>query len=152
MGRRPTGHDPLKIWVNTTWHNMRRRAQVDFTRKEFADWAEQQRAKILSMRRPSIDRIDPWGHYFMDNIQVIPLSENAAQGSEVKCINKTNELEREHIKYCVSCGLRITRNQWLGGRWEPSRSFIKRLTCGKSCSMILRKRNTAGRIQNGHRE
>lgn len=150
MGCRPTGRDPLKIWINVTWHNMRRRAQVDFSRKDFADWANSQRATILNMRRPSIDRIDPWSHYTMDNIRVIPLSENAAQGAEVKCINKTNKLERDNIKHCISCGLRITRKQWLGGRWEPSRSFIKRLTCGKACSMILRKRNSDGRLHGQH--
>lgn len=154
MGRPVTGRDKLKLFINVTWHNMwRRRDQpnraVHFTRNEFAAWCEKQREHILSIYafdKPSIDRIDPWTGYSLDNMQIIPFRENCRQGGEVKCINKTNEMEALYVKYCLACGLRLTRKQY-GAKWEPTPQFKKRLTCGKSCSFVLRKRGIDGRME-----
>lgn len=154
MGRKFTGRDPLKYWANLTWHNMNKRAQVDFSKFEFYLWCGERRHEILALYvddKPSIDRIDPWLHYTLDNIQVIPYKENCRQGGEIKCLRATDRMENKYIKYCLHCGERITRKQHgIGGKWEATPQFIKRLTCNKYCSIMLRKRNSKGQMQREH--
>lgn len=152
MGRPAGMRDPLKRFITTTWGNIHKRPgkQVLFSRREFSAWCEQRRWDILLMYLqdiPSIDRIDPWGHYEMNNIRIIPLRENAAQGGEVKCLNKTQEMERLYAKPCIACGTVLERKQYSTGKWEPTPSYRKRRTCGKSCSMVLRNRNENGRME-----
>lgn len=167
MGRRRSGRDPLKLFITTTWHNINRRTvngsypdlkststkayiehgtKLEFTQQEFIDWCQKQKDKILSLQRPSIDRIDSWGNYTLDNIQIIPFEENCRQGGEIKQLRTTERMERLFLKYCPVCNLRLTRKQTRSGKWEPTPAFKKRLTCGKECSMVLRKRDEKGRM------
>ena len=49
---------------------------VDFTREEFKNWCYENKDKILSLSRPSLDRINSSLNYSLDNIQVIELTDN----------------------------------------------------------------------------
>lgn len=68
-------------WVNPQ-HLVYLRAgtELRMTREEFMGWCETRAAQIEQMYRdglrPSLDRIDSLGHYSLDNIQLLPLSEN----------------------------------------------------------------------------
>lgn len=46
--------------------------------------------KAYEMKRPSIDRIDPDGHYSIENCQYLELSENIAKKRSLRCENHPN--------------------------------------------------------------
>jgi hypothetical protein len=49
---------------------------IHFSRKEYKKWCLEREKQILSLSRPSLDRINPAGDYTIENIQVIELAEN----------------------------------------------------------------------------
>lgn len=57
-------------------NNVYENINILFTRKEFKDWCFLNKDVILSLKRPSIDRINNKGHYSLDNIRFIELCEN----------------------------------------------------------------------------
>lgn len=72
------------------WHNMLRRTrsnkgcyetvEVLMTKAEFSAWARPLVAEFMSEfpeRSPSVDRIDPKGHYELSNIRIISSAENS---------------------------------------------------------------------------
>lgn len=85
---------PISKFIKTTWLSMNIRAgkyrhlsnnkknkaynniNIYFSRDEFKTWCLNQELYILSLKRPSIDRIDSSKHYSLDNIQVIELALN----------------------------------------------------------------------------
>jgi len=50
--------------------------KILFTRLEFKKWCYDNEEKIISLKKPSIDRINSNDHYSLKNIQVIELSDN----------------------------------------------------------------------------
>jgi len=58
--------------------------EIKCTRDQYIAWAEQEIIAFLALHpneRPSVDRIDPKGHYEFGNIQIISLSENTARAN-----------------------------------------------------------------------
>jgi len=49
---------------------------IEFTREEYKNWCLNQRDYILTLKTPSIDRIDSLKNYCIDNIQIIELKKN----------------------------------------------------------------------------
>lgn len=88
---------PMGKFIHTKWTNLNIRAgkyrhlqnkdknkayqniTVEFTRLEFKEWCYHNEELILSMKRPSIDRIDSSKNYSLDNIQIIELTENISK-------------------------------------------------------------------------
>lgn len=85
---------PIGKFIHTTWLNLNTRCgkythlqtkekcktyesiKLEFSRIEFKEWCLKHENEILSLNRPSIDRLDSNGNYSLENIQVIELSEN----------------------------------------------------------------------------
>lgn len=85
---------PIGKFIHTTWicmnvrcgnglyhrdsskNNAYKHIDIKFTRDEFKNWCLDNKDHILQLTRPSIDRIDPKGHYTLDNIQILELSDN----------------------------------------------------------------------------
>lgn len=49
---------------------------IEFTRNEYKNWCLKQEQYILSLLKPSVDRIDNTKNYSLNNIQIINLDEN----------------------------------------------------------------------------
>lgn len=87
---------PIGKFIHTKWTGMNMRAgkykhhsnkfsnkhkcyeniTIEFTQPEFKQWCLEREKEILSLIKPSIDRIDNQQNYTLDNIQVIELSDN----------------------------------------------------------------------------
>lgn len=84
----------IEYFKCTTWNNIRKRVingkptpnnrsyiakgiELRVSKEEFYSWCDTQRDLILSMRMPSIDRVDNMGHYELGNIQILEHSDNA---------------------------------------------------------------------------
>lgn len=96
MGNKRT---PIGKFIHTTWTNMNIRCgkyrkhrtvskclsyeniQIEFSREEFKEYCLDNEIHILSLVRPSLDRIDPLKNYSLDNIQIIELLENMRKDS-----------------------------------------------------------------------
>lgn len=52
---------------------------IEFTQPEYKEWCLNNKKQILSLKKPSIDRIDTTKNYSLDNIQVIELKENVGK-------------------------------------------------------------------------
>lgn len=90
------GHErtPINKFVKTSWTNLNIRCgkykhlqtvnkckvyqdkTVEFTREEYKEWCYNQKDYILSLERPSLDRIDSNGNYTLTNIRIIELIKN----------------------------------------------------------------------------
>lgn len=97
--------------ITTMWNNMNGRVkrsrqykgiEVRMTRRTFEAWAR----PILTVwvkenphRRPSIDRIDPRGHYEIGNIQIISTVENAMRTRS----HKPNMAAPKGKAWCSDC-------------------------------------------------
>lgn len=73
---------------------------IEFTREEYKEWCLNQESYILSLSRPSVDRLDSSKNYSLDNIQIIELSDNI---SKKKYGNRWKNKVR---------GVRKVRNKW----------------------------------------
>jgi hypothetical protein len=91
-------HKTFKGWIRVSWSRMNIRAgnrgnkyptythvKVLMTREEFVAWAQPQepiwRGIKESNDSPTIDRIDPDGHYEISNIQILSLRENSSRNT-----------------------------------------------------------------------
>lgn len=108
----------LQYTVGAAWNRLTSRAgnkynhgrtynnvEVRMTRKEFVVWATPAYAEWFEKYpdlHPSIDRIDPDGHYELSNIQIIPLEENMARSRWFK-----NRYAPPGLYWCGMC------QQWL---------------------------------------
>lgn len=117
------------------WNNrgtsayLRKGIMLKLSREEFNAWFSRQHASILKLwedgEKPSIDRIDPQGHYQLDNIQIISLRENMQKAKKARSIRIK---EREPLKYCLSCKERMHK--------RPTEAWYKfelKKVCSKTC-------------------
>lgn len=90
MGKRT----PIGYFIHKTWANMNIRCgkykylqtknkcktykniNILFTREEYKNWCYEHKDLILSLQKPSIDRINNKKDYFLENLQIIELKEN----------------------------------------------------------------------------
>lgn len=67
---------------------LRKGIRLEMHKEAFREWCRERRTMIEDManagHRPSIDRINSDGHYQIDNIRVLPLSENISRASNGK--------------------------------------------------------------------
>lgn len=124
---------PLGKFIHNSWGNMNVRCgkykhlqtenkckvyqgkEVLFTYLEYKNWCYSQKENILSLERPSLDRIDSTKNYSFDNIRVIELKDNiqrkkygsryvnGSKSNEVRGISKTESGKwraRIHINKC----------------------------------------------------
>lgn len=88
---------PIGKFIHTTWGNLNIRCAngkyrqitsknacydnvfIMFSRDEFKEWCYNNENLILSLQKPSIDRIDKNKNYTLENIQVIELTYNIAK-------------------------------------------------------------------------
>lgn len=89
MGNKRT---PIGKFIHTSWVNINLRVgkyrdskaknlcyksiYLEFNQKQYKEWCLLNEKHILSLNRPSVDRIDSSLNYTLDNIQIIELSEN----------------------------------------------------------------------------
>lgn len=87
----------IEYFKCNTWNNIRKRVingkpdsrnasyirrgvELRITKEEFYKWCDSNSALILEIyaqaKTPSIDRIDPTGHYELSNIQILEFGEN----------------------------------------------------------------------------
>ena len=61
-------------------HYLIKRIECRITKEEFYRWCEKQKEHILNLfkvgEKPTIDRINPDGHYELSNMRIISLTEN----------------------------------------------------------------------------
>lgn len=73
--------------------------EIRMTRNEFMDWAEPEHAKFMEEYGldvvPSIDRIDPDGHYELSNIRLIPLPDNSRRNRA--CRRQRQKADKPYI-------------------------------------------------------
>ena len=135
VGNRRT---PIGKFIHSSWGNLNVRCgkykhlrtenkcrsyesiKIEFTREEYKDWCLANDELILSLSRPSLDRIDPDKNYSLDNIRVIELVDNISRkrtgntylnGPRSRTVRGVRQ--NKHGKYTA----RITRNgkeQYLG--------------------------------------
>lgn len=157
--KRRADYDPLNKFIRATWGNLNKRTvngscpdtsspgtrrylergiRLEFTREEFVVWCAAQRTSILSMDRPSIDRIDSTGHYRLENIRIVPLHVNMAQG---RLTQRLRAEANRPLRHCLMCGTQLKIH-----RKEGAAKFAQRKTCGVTC---LGKAMSAGLIFRG---
>lgn len=83
--------DPIKYFIAHRWAGIKRRlkyhpefyshVELKITREEFSDWCHGQKDLILSLDKPSIDRIDSNKHYELENMQIIEFKKNCSKES-----------------------------------------------------------------------
>lgn len=85
----------IEKFVNQRWSNINFRCSkkgqaygknkcyqgisVEFSKEEFKAWCLKQKSNILSLKKPSIDRIDSSKNYSLENIRVIELKDNISR-------------------------------------------------------------------------
>ena len=85
---------PIGKFIHSSWGNLNIRAgkyrhlqtknkcktyeniNIEFSRKEYKEWCLKHKEHILSLKRPSLDRINSNLNYTLNNIRIIELSEN----------------------------------------------------------------------------
>lgn len=149
-----------KAYANSRWFKILDRAgihpnyvnvEVRFTKAEFYAWISFQWPAISEMlkekKEPSIDRIDPQGHYEFGNMRIIPLQENRRLGLLERNRRRSERLKQEHPpKPCLACGKLFTRKLRPSGIKECYPHFRARKTCNAVCADKLRERDEHGRI------
>jgi len=137
MGRRT----PIGKFIHTKWTAMNMRCgkwkhlnvknnrnkyydhiTIEFTQPEFKNWCLEREQQILSLNRPSIDRIDSKINYTLNNIQVIELTENIRKkkfGNEYVDGPKSN-IKRgvRRFKGKFQARIQINKKQIYLGRFE----------------------------------
>lgn len=103
--------------------------RIEFTKEEFYKWCDEQHEVILNLftldDKPSLDRINPNGHYSLDNIRILPFRQNCGRSQR-----EASELWfTANSKTCKKCGKILTRQTFSWGMETPSR-YRRRKTCG----------------------
>jgi len=144
--------DPIKQFINTTWHNINQRTvngarpnmkipgcrryiergiKLCFTREEFVSWVNAHSDEILELRnsgqRPSIDRSDSQGHYEISNLRIRALADNLKAGRDVQA---QRARAKRPIRQCIVC------NKDLPMRCgEAIAKYNKKKTCDVTCML-----------------
>ena len=102
MGKRT----PIGTFIHSSWINLNIRCgvyshlqtqekcltykniSINFTREQYKEICLLKQEHILSLKRPSLDRIDSSKNYTLDNIQFIELSDNIVKDKTVFYDNK----------------------------------------------------------------
>lgn len=93
---------PIGKFIHTTWGNLQLRVgrhkhlqkfpkkyscyegiELQMTLEDYKAYCYQHKEHILSLDRPSLDRVDSAGHYCIENIQIIELAENLRKDKTV---------------------------------------------------------------------
>lgn len=86
----------LEYFKCNTWNNIRKRVvngkpnprnksyirkgiELRMSKEQFYNWCDTHKEKVLTMKKPSIDRLDSNGHYELANIQILEHSDNLAK-------------------------------------------------------------------------
>lgn len=136
---------PIGRFIHNKWTGMKTRCgyykptkskcitysniKIEFTREEFKMWCLERQDIILSLKRPSLDRIDSKKNYKLDNIQVIELTENIAKE---KLISKNGK--------CVCYKCKETKDLTLFAV-DKRRLTTGRTTICKSCDNKRKKKS-----------
>jgi hypothetical protein len=131
-GGRPQWNDP-----KTVRNYLGKGIELRISRQELKKWCEDN-AEIIThfldaKQTPSIDRIDPDGHYERGNIRIIPKAQNSGRANLGRQERLTEQLNRLPPRHCKWCDKILTRNTFKTGTMEPSAKFKARITCGRSC-------------------
>lgn len=123
---------------NGKWFHLRTKSkcktyeniEIQFTSEEFSAYCRDNKDHILSLSRPSVDRIDKTRHYTLDNIQFMELADNIRKDSVISDgINCT----------CYRCGLEKLLEEFTVDR----RRGNGRTTCCKLCDNLRKRRSRA---------
>ena len=117
--------------------------EVRFTRNEFRMWCLKRLRRIRAIyatgKIPSVDRINPLGHYELHNLRIIPSHINCKGGGIGVARNKAKEFEQLAPRYCATCGEKLRRLKFKGaGKLESMKPFLARKTCSQSCAAVIR--------------
>jgi len=114
---------PIGKFIHTSWINVNIRAgkykhlqtkdkckvydniSIEFTREEYKKWCYENKEIILSLNRPSLDRINSLENYKLNNIRIIELLDNIKRkrpGSRYLNGPLSNSIR----------GIRKIRNKW----------------------------------------
>lgn len=76
--------------------------EVRMTKSEFISWAVPRYEQFIldhPQETPSVERLDPYGHYELSNLAVIPLSVNRKQNKKTKTVT-VESLAKLVVKLC----------------------------------------------------
>lgn len=91
--------------------------ELRMTKEEFIEWVIPKYAEFLAQHpgeSPSIDRIDPNGHYEISNLRVIPLAENCRLSPQ-----KHNLHAPEGQAWRTACKAYKSRSEFYKNRCQP---------------------------------
>lgn len=74
--------------------------KIEMTRDEYKNYCIENKDNILSLKRPSIDRIDSSKNYSLDNIQIIELRDNISKKKTAN--NYTNSFKLRGVRISSS--------------------------------------------------
>lgn len=104
--------------------------ELRMSREEFRAWVNSKAEIIKAIYAagdvPSIDRIDSYKHYEINNLQIIPYSENCRKRERSKWKNPP-------VICCITCGNVCERTTFRNGKKETFKRFIKKKYCSKEC-------------------
>lgn len=114
--------------------------EVRMTRQDFYDWAVPKYrqwfidhpVRETAEHIPSVDRIDPAGHYEISNIQIISMSDNSRK------IRTVNDHAPSGTKWCPRCSQFISVASFYS---ERGRKGIKQLHGECKACVLLRRRD-----------
>jgi hypothetical protein len=122
---------PIAGFINRSWVGMNTRAangthreadrkyydnvMIMVSRADFAAWCRSQEAHILSLERPSIDRIDPRGHYELKNMQVIEFRVNCGKDKKSpfengRCVCRICRVEKNFLEFAKDSSCLLGRS------------------------------------------
>jgi transposase-like protein len=128
-----------------TWNTIKHRAgkqqsyehvEVRMTRDEFLAWSIPEYAKWIPKDQPSLDRIDPRGHYELGNLRIINRRENSRLQRTAKNVHAT-----EGMAWCTDCSAYLQRDSF----WRCKSSYNKLQHRCKPCQMAA-IRHYKGRV------
>ena len=140
MGKRT----PIGKFIHSSWTNLNIRAgkykhlqtqikcksylniDISITREEYKKLCYDNKDLILSLKRPSVDRIDPQFGYSLSNINFIELSEN---------IRKDKTVFKGGKGTCYMCKMEKPETDFIIDR----RRLNNRSSLCKDCSLIVRR-------------
>lgn len=147
LARLGSSRTPVGKFVHTTWCNLNTRCangkyahlqteykcksylnvNIEMTREEFKKFCISQESIIVSLSRPSLDRLDNSRGYSLDNIQIIELADN---------IRKDKIISNGISNTCSMCGDTKDLKLFV----VDNRRFHGRSTICKECDNERRRR------------